>query len=253
MTPTTTPYAATFNYVVGFKTPNQKIRFEQAKAEEAFGDMVSKQSQQTNVPDNIDPNQARIFFPGDKKSITISQVACQLQLNFEGSGISLAEQIKIARKNVTEFWSRAQKFQNADLYAMHGVVVEVNIPFSEPTARVNAHLHEIFIKTKPLGPIASVQITLGYKVKELFLNFTAATYESREFKMEKMQHNQFIDIESLELRESGITIKVDINNRSEKKQSINQSSPDELIDAIDHFLHVDLFSNYGFSLEGAVK
>lgn len=233
---TSNSYASNIAYLLSFQSPVAKIRFEQAKAEEAFAGIVNGQSQQTNVPDQADPNQPRILFQSEKKSIAISQLACQLKMNFQSSDIPLTDQLSIARKNVIEFWKKSLEFKVGSEYGMHGIIFDINFPSKDSTETINKFLYDQFIKTTPIGDVAAIQLTLGYKVENYFINLTVSTYETRKLIFQAPFSSEPVDIAKLPVSEAGVSIRIDINNRPEQSLLIDLATPNKIMDVLDNFI-----------------
>ncbi|GJI96183.1 hypothetical protein RugamoR57_29010 [Duganella caerulea] len=245
------PYIGSAVYILNFRNPALKVRFEQAQAEAAFAGFVNGQSQQTNVPDSADPNQARLIFQSEKKSIAISQAACQLQLGFHGSGLSFSAQLAALRKNVLEFCRRCYVFRDFSEYALNGLVVEVNFPRQMMDIKSELQiLHERFIKTEKLGEVGSFQINLGYKVEDLFLNFSVSPYETRKFEVSFKMTSPIPDVNlnSLPVIENGLTVKIDVNNMPIAEKKGSEEMPSQLLSAFDDFVDKKFSSIIGMEL-----
>ncbi len=76
-------YIDNATYVVSFQR-DDKMRLKQADVEKTFGSMFPNiQSISTNLPDEYGPDAPRFIIQTAKKTLTVSQVATQLTLNFE--------------------------------------------------------------------------------------------------------------------------------------------------------------------------
>lgn len=251
---TKSPSFASVAYVVGFKTPDSKVRFKQAEIEAAFAGFVNGQSQQTNVPDQADPTQPRILFGNDTKSIAISQIGCQLQMSFAESELSIERQFDVIRKNVIDFFSRASKLFGNDVFRQSGFVVDVAFPSNAPMADLHQYVVDRFYKGVKLGKIASAQFTIGFELDELFLTISSSVYEQRkiEFTANPFGAPTIIDVNSMVVAEYGLTFKVDVNDRPKQKNSndLLPTRPEELLDKVDDFFRNKFLDFSGLSLNG---
>jgi hypothetical protein len=244
---TAKPYISHAVYVLSFAEIQTKIRFEQQQAEAAFSGLVGTQSRQTNLPDDADFNQPRIFFASQKKSILIAQSACQLQMRFEQPYLQVTDQLAVVQKNVNEFCQSAVQFKSDSAYGQHGLVIEINIPSeANSNPKLQQHLHDRFIRSEQLGDVASIQFTLGYKIDELFLNISASVYEMRN--LDSMPRNTISSLSSIPVQEIGINFKIDINNGPISSQGIFAETPQQLFTTVSTFLSEKFPSIFGFNL-----
>src|SRR6266404_4819078 len=163
------PSLGQVTYLVHFREPQEKIRFAQGDAEVAFGSFGAGQSQQTNVPDSADPSVARIVFMKERKNIAISQVAVQLVQAFEPvAHVDVLRQFDAVKDEIYSFHRQALEFKPAKEYANVAVVLQVNFPSDASTAELHKFVYDKFVKFAPIGELASVQLTLGFRVNDLF-------------------------------------------------------------------------------------
>jgi hypothetical protein len=250
MTDTKQAYISNVVYVLNFKTPQLKIRFQQAEAEAAFREFVGAQSQQTNLPDTAAPAHPRIVFQAGSKGVALSQTACQLQLSFEKMGLSFTDQIELVKKDILQFHKRALEFLNSDEYGMSGLVVDVNFPSDEPQGKLHKFVYDQFIKPEPIGEVVTAQVTIGFKINDLFLNLSTSVYEVREFQLVPgMTAVHQIQFESQPISEIGIAVKIDVNDRPRGQVEKNVCPPHEFINTIDEFLKTKFVSVTGLQLE----
>lgn len=219
----------------------------------AFGGMISGQSQQLNVPDSADPNIARIMFASGKKNLTISQLAVQLALAFDAT-LDVAKQLTIVEKNVRDFHHRVPQFKELSNFSTNALILHINFPSTETSDRLNEFLYEKLIKPTPVGEVASVQTTLGFKFGDIFANVGASIYESRQFNAMIEQGTapimQTIDLKSLPVVERGLQITLDINNRPRQlaDPDVVAQEPDSLIEVIHQMLSTHMPNLIGLNV-----
>lgn len=233
-------------YVLNFSELDKKIRFEQARAEQVFGVLVNGQSQQTNLSDEFDPAQPRIVFPSEKKSISISQIACQLTLNFSGSGLKFANELDVGKKNIDAFWKQALEFKSVNMYGSHGLVLDLRYPSSDSPASLSGFIHERFIKIAPIGEPAACNLQVGYKYEGLFMNLTCNSYETR--KLPDSNSQGFVRIETFPVVESGIQVRIDVNNLPDFEHGGNANAPVRLMTATEKFLSENFETVFGLPM-----
>ena len=206
--------------LVQYKAIDGKVRHQVADAESAFSGMFSGQSQQTNVPDDTDPNIPRLIFQAGPKQLSISQKACQLNLNFENNEKTIDEQLTIIRKNLLSFQNDLLKFKSEDKLGECAIVIGVNVPCKEGKGAMLQQLYNRFFKIDQqveFGELASYSFKVGYKTTEnLYLNYEADVYELRKFELPKPTTlGQVVRFEAKDapVIEEGIGLRVDINNK----------------------------------------
>ena len=223
--------------LVQYKAVDGKTRHRVADAENAFADMFSGQSQQTNVPDSTDPNIPRLTFQAGQKQLSISQKACQFSLNFENTEKSIEEQLTIIKKNLLAFQNDLLKFKPKDELGECAIVLSVNVPCKEGRELMLRHMYNRFFKIDQqaeYGVLASYSFKVGYQtVGQCYLNYEADIYEVR--KLDFPQPTTFgqleqIDAKDIPLIEEGIRFRVDVNNKPKvHSASYTYSRIEELI------------------------
>ncbi|NMG29444.1 hypothetical protein [Aromatoleum evansii] len=221
-------------YAVRFRERDDGVRLKQAEAEKAFSSFMGGQSNQTNVPDNFDPNAPRIVFQGNHKGLLISQLSCQFDQNFEPKALPLDRQVETIEKNVRAFHARLLAFKEERTLSESALILSVNIPSDIGLQKLHTHLADRFLKSTPLGELASVSFKVGYKTDDnLFLNLEANVYELRRAELDQSArvNAAVIDIASIPVVEEGFGIKIDINDRPKKMADLNYvvEGPDRLL------------------------
>lgn len=206
--------------LVQYRVIDAKIRHQVADAENAFSGMFSGQSQQTNVPDETDPNIPRLIFQAGQKQLSISQKACQLNLHFENNEKTIDEQLEIIKKNLLTFQKDLLKFKSEEMLGECAIVIGINVPCTGGKGAMLRHLYNRFFKfdqQAEFGELASYSYKVGYRTSDdLYLNYEADVYELRKFELPKPTLlRQVVRFEAKDgpLIEEGIGFRVDINNK----------------------------------------
>lgn len=248
------PTISSGNYLLEFAEPMRKIRFEQARAEEAFASIANTQSQQTNVPDAADPQLPRIIFQANRKSISVSQLKCQLDFSFENNDLDIATQIKVLEKNSREFHSSAVKSFSVADYKLNALILDIQFSSTSETIDLQRFIYDRFFKSPSIHPIASVQCSLGFKVEDFFVNVSAQVYESRSIgiKMSDGGIPQFVAIHNhdMVLLDQGVSFRLDFNNRpcSERNGYKLGDESTEIFDIFNKFMVTDFHTLTGLSI-----
>jgi len=224
-----------FAHVLNFVALEKRVRFDQATAEEAFGEIVGVQSQQTNIPDEFDPTQPRIMFPSERKSIWISQAACQLSLTFDLSENSYAKALPVVQEDIHTFATRATRFRSAPHFGAQALVLELRYASEETGDDLSQYLHTRFIKTNAIGAPASFQLQLGYKYDDLYLNLMCSPYETRKLP-DVGPTMSFLRADTLPVIERGIQIRIEANNILSSGSSDISVVPKELLNVVEKFV-----------------
>jgi hypothetical protein len=250
MNSTSKPYIGSAILLLGFRDRMPKVRFEQAAAEAAFSDFIGAPSQQTNIPDDADPNQPRILFSSGNTAILISQMACQLRIVFEKSDLGIIEQLQEIHEKALAFSLLAYKFLDILNYAFQGFIIEINLPVEGSMELAQKEVYDRIIKAPALGEIASMQILVGYEVDGMFVNFTTSAYEARTSDMPASELAKLdrLHLQKLELTEVGISVKVDVNNRANGNLPNSLQSTADLLNASTKFLRINFATNFGINL-----
>lgn len=230
MIETSKPHA-TLMYVMNYLDIDKRVRYGQAAAEDAFKGMVNGQSQQTNLLDDDDPAQPRIFFQSETKNIAISQLACQLSLNFERAGIPFFDQLEIARKNIKLFAQGALKFKPK--FRGHGFVIDLRYPSPQSTIQVAEFVHSKFLKNAPIGGPLSAVLQMGYRYNDVNLNFVVNPYESRKI---PESANGYVRADMLPVTETGLQVRLDANSFVVAERFDHSVLPDYLVATVAKFM-----------------
>jgi hypothetical protein len=243
------PFIGQMTYVVHFRQPQEKIRFSQGGAEVAFRSFGADQSQQTNLPDNADPSLARLVFVDDRRSIAISQVAIQYAHTFEPHGnVELGEHFVEIRREIADFHRQVLEYKPSDEYSHVAAVLQVNYPSTESTRFLHQYVYERFVTFKPIGDIASFQMTLGFKVNDLFVNLGASVYETRQIDPRDSKQGRVTPISiMLNMEESkviarGVQLTIDVNDRPRhsRNRPIGAGSLNDVLDTASKIIEEQL-------------
>lgn len=245
MIQTSKPHVS-LTYLLNFKDLDSRVRLQQAQAEDAFGELVNVQSQQTNLPDDFDPGHARIQFSSEKKSIAISQVACQFSLNFLDAALPFAKEIEISRKNIALFSRKAIEFKPVSEYHVQSLILELRYPSTSSSLELAKFIHERFVKAPSIGDAASAVLQLGYRQDDLYLNLTVNPYESRKIPISS--NINFFRADSLEILEQGIQIRIEVNNIPSVASSEYAVVADQLMTSVEKFMSDHFEAVFGLKL-----
>jgi hypothetical protein len=230
--------------LIQYKAIDSKIRHRVAEAENAFADIFSGQSQQTNVPDNTDPSIPRLIFQAGHKQLSISQKACQFSLGFERNEKTIVEQLAIITKKLSVFQNDVLKFKPKDELGECALIVNINIPCKEGRDSLLQHVYNRFFKIDQqavYGKLASYSFKVGYETSnKCYLNYEADIYELRKLDVpQSIVSGQVmrVDIKDSPVIEEGIGIRVDVNNKPKvHSTSYSYSGIEELVPIASDFI-----------------
>lgn len=243
------PYISQAICIISYEL-DKDIRYAQKAAEDHFGPMFSTQSQQTNVPDDFDPNAPRLIFQAGQagsKQLMLSQAAAQYMLGFESSSEkSLDEQLGIISRNVKDFGSRTARFKSPKEIKEYALILNINYPSKELTRdMMSSYLHQRFFSFSPLGNVAATSLKVGYLVPEqLYLNITSDIYELRKGQFKAEAGSQHVDLTTLPLAEQGFLVQIDLNTKP--KTNCDIGDLDVIIDVSANFIEKTLPDFMGF-------
>lgn len=193
---------------------DNRLRYRQEEAEKAFSSVMNVQSQQTNVPDDFDPNAARLLFQSSSKQLMLSKVAVQALLVFEDSDKNWKEQLGIIKKNFANISSKIPKFQEPT--GGVSVILTFNVPSTMSRVEMSSTVVDRYLSVPrdDGDDVASGSFKVGFKTKDdLFYNYEIDVYEMKRFEVPFGSAPQEIDFSTLPVSEAGYSIKVDINNK----------------------------------------
>lgn len=234
------PSLGQFTYLLQFRRPQERIRFAQGDAEVAFGSFGAGQSQQTNLPDAADPSLPRIIFMKDKRQIAISQMAVQLTEVFEGG--DLQAQMDSVRRQISSFHQQALEFKKEQEFGSVALVLQVNYVSEASLEQLHEFVYSKFVTLPKLGELASVQLNLGFKIEDLFVNLGASVFEARRLDIQNQPVTPgtpvIFDVSKGKLVSKGVQITLDINDRPlmQKNPSRKIGTPDTVFEAADSIL-----------------
>lgn len=205
-------YIDNATYVVSFQR-DDKMRLRQADVEKTFGLMFPNiQSISTNLPDDYGPDAPRFIIQTAKKSLTVSQVATQLTLNFESNLKTLQEQLDIIEKNITGYILAVKEFIEETYIEHQGFIISLNYRTQQTQQEMSDYLFKRFFSMKPYGESVSTNFKVGFRASDLFVNFEVSSYEMREAKIEQGK-TKILKVDTIPVKEAGYNLKVDINNK----------------------------------------
>lgn len=192
---------------------NDRVRYRQEDAESIFGSLFGTQSQQTNIPDELDPSAPRLIFQSAHKQFLISKNSAQLVLGFQSADKPLKTQIDVIRDNILKVAKKVYEF--GDVTGELGLVVTFNLPRTEQRTELSKKIYDKFLRIPQYGSLASSSFKVGFETEQqLYLNLEVDVYEMRKGLINQAQLDiQTIDFSKLEVQETGFSFKVDINNK----------------------------------------
>lgn len=211
------PTIASASFLLDFLQPVPEIKSHQALAEDVFSDFANASLQMTPYPDNADPSAPRMVFQTNRKSVLISQARCQLDFSFSENSSGFAKQLAIFQKNSEEFYLLAtQKFKVCD-YGLSAAMLDINYRSNSSNEETHGYLVERFVKSTLNYPVASIQLAIGFKVDDYYVNVSSQVYERRSFEVKQNSNMKpeklHVRLEDMNLDERGISFKLDVNNR----------------------------------------
>ena len=226
---------------------DKRVRYKQELAEGCFGSAISSQSQQTNLSDDDDPAQPRIIFQAPHKQLLLTQIASQLVLSFETRDKSVAEQCEIITKNVKDVHSRIAKFKPQTELKENALVTTLSFPSDASREDLGSHIYNKLISLSPISTVASTGVKIGFELKnKIYQNIEIDVYEKRRGEIKSPM--TFIDINSFEIVETGISVKLDFNNKLQSLEpGYSNPGPAELLELFSQYIQNDAFSILGFS------
>lgn len=243
------PFVSSAFFVVQFAKLREKVRLDAGRAEDAFRGFVHDQSQQTNVPDNAPPQIPRILFNGSKKSISISQMAVQLDLQFQPGEKAFKDQLGIVKKNATEFAERLEAgFDVA--FGFRALVIQVHLSSKMPQREVQQYLYDQIVKKPAPLPVASFQSAMGFAKNDCFVNLNLSVFERRELMVKADGNSTVFTTDEMPVVDSGVNITIDINNKPTQAKDEHGVFPSKFFDLADEFMRKEVVELVGISLLG---
>jgi hypothetical protein len=222
-------YVAQATFVANFDQ-DSGIRYRVAEIESAFRSVCVAQAVSTNVPDSAPGAIPRFTIQSGPKTVSVSQVSAQLDLDFSEQRKSLKNTFDIIEKNVSAFWSGMLSLKRVSEVRHGGLVLTVNFPSQLSREEICATILDRYAKVPTRGQPATAAIQFGYLDTELHLfnNVSLAQYEIRQGLVQgPVGARQLeIDVSSIPVREQGFETKVDINSRP--MTTANLSTPSDL-------------------------
>lgn len=212
--PSSFPYISQA-FLVATHQLDSDVRTRIAEAEKCFSAFVSGEAKSTNVDLHTPPQVTRLLIADGSKNLALSQNRIQLEFNFEPD-FELEKALKVILNKALPFFEAVSKFQTVDAESMIGFVINLQWPSTQSKMEVSQILASHFYSNKLLGEFDSFEMKLGFRSElHLYKNVGISAYEIREFEMPRPQASRFvnIDIASVPVKEVGIGINLDVNNR----------------------------------------
>jgi hypothetical protein len=194
------------------------IRTKQFDIEKVLVPLITTPSFNTNLPDDFNPQAPRVIFQQNHMSIHFSQLAAQFTIDIDHTNDMSLEiiQEKIA-KEINWFQNCVNKIVPHKQQRERGLVLTMSYPidsalFSDEI--IFDYIQSHFFKIHPFGKPAGAQFNVGYRTEDnFFITLTVAQYQIIAGKMPNLPVDQWIDMTTLPIKESGIELKIDVNSR----------------------------------------
>lgn len=203
-------------FVIGF-TKDLSIRTKQFDIEKAFLPLINTPSINTNLPDNYNPHAARITIGQRPISVVFSQVTAQITIVIDNTSDKSMEVIKDSIvKKINLFQNCVDKIIPDKHQRERGIIFTMHYPVDPiqfPNEAVFDHIQSRFFRIPPFGKPASAQFNVGYKTDDnFFITISVAPYQVNSGNVFNIQE-EWVDINSLPVIESGIELSIDVNSR----------------------------------------
>lgn len=217
MVPHPEAYLASATCVATFNIDKQ-IRYRVADIENAFRSTVVSQAVGTNVADNAPPNIPRFTMQSGQKVISVSQIQCQMDMNFAEQRKTFDQVGAVVRKNFAGFWAGVRKLKSLEEVRDVGLVLSFNVSSKKPIPELSEELYSRYLNIPSLGNVASVGFQTGFTSLDgnIFINLSVGTYEVREAHLENSMHDGgqiFLALDQMRVSESGVEVKWDVNSK----------------------------------------
>jgi hypothetical protein len=209
-------HVAHAQYVVSF-VQDREIRLKQGLIEKSFGHLFGgNQSLQTNVPDGMSSTTPRLVLRSKHKTLTVSQVALTLSLQFDLAKNAVHQQVGVIRKNIDALEAALPSFLEESKLRETGLIVVVNYPDEHPIPELGEHLYNRFISFPPLGDIVTTQVALGFRLdEEHYISLSGSVYETHEGQalVPVILGHVVVDPADVPVVGHGLEIRVDVNDK----------------------------------------
>jgi len=213
-------YIAQVVFVVGY-AQDKSIRRKIVDIEDALKDLLDDSIPQSNhISDDMPPQLPRIVIENNRKglSINFSQVAAHIVINVDNSNGKTMDVIKQSiYKKVHTFYASIKKVIGEENLNDIGTVIAIRYPiepFGRNFSEVARFVQERFFKVSPLGESATAGFNIGYKdADNFFVTLTLDMYQMAMGEIKDLPIGVTIDINTLPISESGIELKIDVNNK----------------------------------------
>lgn len=212
-------YIAQVVFVVGYNK-DTTIRKKIFDIEDSLKDLIGGSVAQSNpIPDDTHPPVPRVIIDNGKGlSVNFSQVAAHMVINIDNSSAKAMSIIKQSiYKKVHTFYASIKKVIGKENLKDIGTVISIRYPiepFGSNFPDVARFVHDRFFKVSSLGASATAGFNLGYKDDDnFFITLTIDMYQMATGDVQNLPMGVMIDINTLPVSESGIELKIDVNNK----------------------------------------
>ncbi|MFZ2170651.1 MAG: hypothetical protein WAW61_13570 [Methylococcaceae bacterium] len=202
-------------FVVSYER-DSTIRTKQFDIEKVLAPLLQGPSISTNLPDDFNPQAPRFTIKQGQVSVNFSQIAAQLTIDIDNVKGQPIEVIKNSiTKRINLFQNCVDKIIPLDQQREHGLVIILRYPVDStkfPDEAVLQYIQSKFFRTSPLGSPASAEFNLGYKTDDNFF-ITLSVNDYKLIDTTSAANEQWINLLTLPVKESGIQLKIDVNSK----------------------------------------
>lgn len=204
-------------FVIGYER-DLKIRTKQFDIENIMMPLIECSSANTNLPDDFNPQAPRVTMRQKQLSVHFSQLAAQLTIDIDNTNDKSIDVIRDSiNKKVNLFQSCVDRIVPPKLQHERGLVLTITYPVDSAqftNEAVFEYIQSNFFKISPMGKPANARFTAGYKTDDnFFITLSVGQYQMVESKMPVTSTDQWLDIATLDILESGIELKIDVNSK----------------------------------------
>lgn len=205
-------------FVIGYAR-DAGIRTKQFEIEKAFVPLVDgAPSVNTNLPDDFSPQMARVTISKGDLSVHFTQITAQLTIrvdNTDGKSLKVIQESIIKKVNL--FQSCVDKIVARDSQGERGIVLSLNYPVDRAqysNTDIFSFIQSRFLRLPELGKPASASASVGFETTDnFFITLSVGHYQVHEAKDIAPSPGQWLDATTWPVTDSGVELKIDINNR----------------------------------------
>jgi hypothetical protein len=156
------------------------------------------------------------LFVGPNKSLSVSEVAAQMNLDFSENR-NVKDAVSIIRKHAKALDNAIGQSMPADQVDFSGIVITINYPTNSDEVELSTSIYDAYIKADKIGGVVAAQITVGYQVdNNAYFNYGLSVYRVLLVPVPQGPQGTVLHVvnaEDVPAREKGLAVRVDINCR----------------------------------------